>query len=174
MNQNKIIVSNSVEALFYEDENNKLLPESSAEADHLPIEALVVSDRDSDDTCDEDDDDYDDACEDKPRTLDEIYEAIKRLRKQVWYNRCYLANRQEIEEGAVKIVSHGEWYANPERQNCIVDDIWAGAQKTAKEIEDEFDEDDLIVFNGYELEMLHGKLSALRWAVGNDWDFLDT
>jgi len=26
----------------------------------------------------------------------------------------------------------------------------------------------------FELGMLNGKLSALRWVLGSDWDFLDT
>jgi hypothetical protein len=28
--------------------------------------------------------------------------------------------------------------------------------------------------SGYELGFWEGKLSALRWVLGDDWDFLDT
>ena len=32
----------------------------------------------------------------------------------------------------------------------------------------------LLPANEFESDMLHGKLSALRWVLGWEWDFLDT
>lgn len=32
----------------------------------------------------------------------------------------------------------------------------------------------LLPYPGFELGMLHGKLSALRWVLSSKWDFLDT
>lgn len=157
------IKPNSLEALFYEDSNNDLLPESSAEADQLPIEAFVVRDCDSDEPCDEDDDDYDEVCEDKPRTMDEIYEAIETLKKQIWYNR-HMNRRWQIEVGEVY----------PERQNYILDEISAGALKYAKKVEDELGKENLGPWTDFEWGMLNGRLLELRWAVGNEDLYLDT
>ncbi|MFM0089020.1 hypothetical protein PQR46_19095 [Paraburkholderia sediminicola] len=167
------------EALFYEDSNNEFLPESSAEACHLSIKALVVSDCDSDEPCDEDDDDYDDVCEDKPRTLNEIYEELSTIRKQVWYSR-HMNRRWQIEVGEVKVVSSAEWHAKkydrlkyPESQSYILEENWDAAQRSAEKVEGELGEENLGPLTDFELGMINGKLSALRWSVGNDWDFLD-
>lgn len=123
-------------------------------------------------------DEHNDPCcfEEKPRSSDEVLAAIEILRKQVWYNRCYLVLCQQIEEGEVKTVGHAEWHAlkYPDNQDYIVDDIWVSAQKAAKHVEDELGEENLVPWNDFELGMINGKLSALRWMRGDDWDQLDT
>ena len=43
-----------------------------------------------------------------------------------------------------------------------------------KRVEATYDPDDLGPYNDFEWGMLNGKLSALRWVMGDEWDFLDT
>jgi len=41
-------------------------------------------------------------------------------------------------------------------------------------IEAQFDKQSLETLDDFELGMINGKLSALRWVLGDEWDFLDT
>lgn len=125
--------------------------------------------------CDDEYEDFDDSLEPEPRTSNEMYEAAGRLRKQVWYNRHKFLEWQ-IERGEVKIVSSDEWHklGFPESQNYVVDENWDAARKRAKQVEDELGEENLGPWDDFEWGMINGKLSALRWVLGNDWDQLDT
>ena len=110
----------------------------------------------------------------EPRRLSEILEAEHLLFRQVWYNRHWNL-RSEIESGKHKVVSHKEWEKNPKRhQSMTVEDIWAGALAAAKRTEDEVGLENLGPWDDFEWGMLNGKLSALRWIMGDEWDMLDT
>jgi hypothetical protein len=52
--------------------------------------------------------------------------------------------------------------------------IIGGARKTAKQIEQRYGQQNLGPWDDFEWGMLNGKLSALRWVLGDDWDMLDT
>ena len=84
--------------------------------------------------------------------------------------------RVEIERGKHKLVSEDEWNkAKPKRhQKMTVDTVWARALEAAKKTEDEVGLDNLGPWSDFEWGMLNGKLSALRWVMGSEWDFLDT
>jgi len=91
------------------------------------------------------------------RTMEEVNDEIERLTDIIWYNR-----HQELKE----LVEEGKEEVDPQ--------IWADAQKAAKLIELKYGVDNLGPFDDFEWGMLNGKLSALRWLIGFEWDMLDT
>jgi len=105
---------------------------------------------------------------DETRGLGEILSAMDELFDKVWYNRH--CNRVcEIESGDISIVPDDtKGYGN----NIIHEGIWKGALKAAKEVEKKYN--DTGPWTDFEWGMLNGKLSALRWVLGDDWDMLDT
>lgn len=113
--------------------------------------------------------------QEEPRLLSELVEAENLLFRQVWYNR-HLNLRFSIERGKHKLVTVEEWQkASPkQRQKMTVDTIWASALTAAKKTEDEVGIENLGPWSDFEWGMLNGKLSALRWVMGSEWDFLDT
>ncbi|QCM13673.1 hypothetical protein CFBP6625_24910 (plasmid) [Agrobacterium tumefaciens] len=107
------------------------------------------------------------------RRLSEILEAEHLLFRQVWYNRHWNL-RTEIEDGTHHVVPESEYSRSPYRQDQTLDTIWAGALAAAKRTEDEVGIDNLGPWSDFEWGMINGKLSALRWVTGDDWDMLDT
>jgi len=56
----------------------------------------------------------------------------------------------------------------------IAPQIWKGALASAKKMEEKYGEENLWHESDFEWGMLNGKVSALRWILGDDWDLLDT
>ncbi len=113
--------------------------------------------------------------QDEPRLLSEMLDAENLLFRQIWYNRHWNL-RIAIERGKHKVVTEEEWEkATPKRrQKMTVDSVWNRALEAAKKTEDEVGVENLGPWSDFEWGMLNGKLSALRWVMGNEWDFLDT
>ena len=109
----------------------------------------------------------------QPRRLSEILEAEHLLFRQVWYNRHWNL-RMEIEQGEHQVVPEAEYSRDPYLPHQTVDTIWAGASAAAKKTEEEVGLENLGPWDDFEWGMLNGKLSALRWILGDDWDMLDT
>ncbi|WP_244125398.1 MULTISPECIES: PIN domain-containing protein [Burkholderia] len=111
----------------------------------------------------------------EPRKLSELLEAEHRLFKQVWYNRHWNL-RTSIERGKHKLVSSEAWEKLPpkKRINTTIDTVWEGALAAAKRTEDELGPDGIGPWSDFEWGMINGKLSAIRWMLGDDWDMLDT
>ena len=109
----------------------------------------------------------------EPRRLSEILEAENLLFQQIWYNRHWNL-RIAIEEGRHKIVPEGEYSTSPYKQDKTLDTVWEKALAAAKWTEDEVGEEKLGPWDDFEWGMLNGKLSALRWVLGDEWDMLDT
>lgn len=100
----------------------------------------------------------------------EIVEYLNEFCDRVWYNR-HLVRRYQIEEGIIKVVDEEEYnYRNSEQ---IVRYIWEGALKSAARMEALYG-DKLEPMDDFGWGMLNGKLSALRWVLGDEWDMLDT
>lgn len=53
-------------------------------------------------------------------------------------------------------------------------DIWDGALKAAAKVKKRCGVENLGSWSDFEWGMLNGKLSALRWVLGDEWDMLDT
>jgi hypothetical protein len=107
------------------------------------------------------------------RGLYEILEAEYLLFRQVWYNRHWNL-RHAIETGKHHVVPDGDYSRPPYRQNQTLDTVWAGALASAQKTEDEVGLENLGPWTDFEWGMLNGKLSALRWILGDEWDMLDT
>lgn len=113
----------------------------------------------------------------EPRGLTEILAAHETLWRQVWYNRH--KNREwEIEKGKIKLVPREKWekWEKTKGYNAkeIIDEVWKGALKAAKRTERELGKDNVGPWTDFEWGMINGKLSALRWVLGDEWDMLDT
>ena len=111
----------------------------------------------------------------EPRRLSELLEEERKLFQQVWYNRHWNL-RTSIERGKHKVVRREEWETAPpkKRHGMTVDTIWEGALAAAKRTEEELGPDNIGPWDDFEWGMLNGKLSAIRWMLGDEWDMLDT
>ncbi|MFD2024012.1 PIN domain-containing protein [Promicromonospora aerolata] len=95
----------------------------------------------------------------EPRRLDEILNAEKVFFDRVWYHRS-LQHEYRLQDAGDQ--------AELERLLAI-----AGSPR--RDVEETYTQPgDLGPYTDFELGMLNGKLSALRWVLGSEWDFLDT
>jgi hypothetical protein len=109
----------------------------------------------------------------EPRRLSEILEAENLLFRQVWYNRHWNL-RVAIEEGRHKVLPEAEYSRSPYKPDETLDTVWEQALAAAERTEEEVGADNLGPWDDFEWGMLNGKLSALRWVLGDEWDMLDT
>jgi len=110
--------------------------------------------------------------EQEPRGLTEILDAIELLFDQVWYNR-HQNRRIKVERGQIKLVEKLDRYSGAPT-SPIEKSLWRLAQAAAKKVEKERGLDALGPWDDFEWGMINGKLSALRWVLGDEWDMLDT
>jgi hypothetical protein len=82
-----------------------------------------------------------------------IMDAEDEFEQKVWWNRHYSYDLRKFTE--------------EQRKN------WHNAEKHAKEITKKYGLKELQV-STFDWGMMNGKLSALRWVLGSEWDFLDT
>jgi hypothetical protein len=95
----------------------------------------------------------------EPRRLSEIGKAIDELFDKVWWNR-HQNWLYSLESGEEQLV---------QGQKTIL----VQAKKAARRIERKYGIENL-GWDDFEWGMLNGKLSALRWVLGDEWDMLDT
>jgi len=109
----------------------------------------------------------------EPRRLAEILAAIDELFNKVWYNRHQVL-RKKIERRKTKIVEKETFPVKDHLHRPIQRDVWEGALKAAAKVEQKYGLKNLGPWDAFEWGMLNGKLSALRWVLGDEWDMLDT
>src|SRR3990172_2482468 len=87
----------------------------------------------------------------------QVLEAIEEFFDKVWYDR---------HQGVMQRHADGTDRLDPK--------LLATARKAAPRIERKDGRKKLGPWSGFEWGMLNGKLSALRWVLGDEWDMLDT
>lgn len=105
------------------------------------------------------------------RSLSEILEVQNEIEQKIWYNR-HKMREQSITQGKIKLIDKKDFHIKT-ANNTIIEDIWEGALDAAKKVENIYGEENL-EFDDFEWGMINGKLSALRWVIGDEWDNLDT
>lgn len=106
-----------------------------------------------------------------PRGITEITDMIKEFENKIWYNR-HKNLEYKIDTGEVQIIDYKDFNLQS-IQNSVVEKVWDTAKENAKKVEEKYGKENL-VFDDFEWGMINGKLSALRWILGEEWDYLDT
>jgi hypothetical protein len=109
----------------------------------------------------------------EPRRLAEIQEAMDLLFHQVWYNR-HQVMLQKITRGQTKVVEKETFPVKDHLRRPIQRDVLQMAKKAAAKVEKKYGLENLGPWDDFEWGMINGKLSALRWVLGDEWDMLDT
>lgn len=92
-----------------------------------------------------------------PRDEAEILKAEEECADRIWYDRnCLVADKL------------------PERITDAPDELVLTLVEQMQSIEDRYGLENLGPYSDFEWGLLNGKLSALRWVLGDDWDTLDT
>lgn len=89
----------------------------------------------------------------EPRSYDEIQAAEQEMFDRIWYDRSLSLEQREGTD-----VPELHRIAGPGREG----------------VEKAYGVENLGPYDDFEWGMLHGKMSALRWMLGAEWDFLDT
>lgn len=79
-----------------------------------------------------------------------------------------------VEEGRIKVVDKVTYPRRPGASETVQRDVWKGALRAARRVECRYGKKNLGPWDDFEWGMINGKLSALRWVLGDDWDMLDT
>ena len=79
-----------------------------------------------------------------------------------------------MKEGKIKIVEKETDADREGERETVQRDIWEGALAAAKRVERRYGKQNLGPWDDFEWGMINGKLSALNWVMGEDWDMLDT
>lgn len=92
------------------------------------------------------------------RTQKKILQAEEEFFDRVWYNRKLVM---------LEAIRLGRTDMPPEH-------IMDGMEKHMRTVEAKYGGEENLVYDDFEWGMVNGKLSALRWVMGDDWDMLDT
>ncbi|MFA5071381.1 MAG: hypothetical protein WC511_03385 [Candidatus Pacearchaeota archaeon] len=87
----------------------------------------------------------------------EIINELEKFEDKIWFDR-----HQLVKEG----MNSGKIKTKPK--------IWRDALKAEKKMIKKYGKKELGPLDDFEWGMLNGKLSTLRWLLGEEWDMLDT
>ena len=154
-----IEMSKDEQVAYFSTQNNKLNDNMIGIYDSIQMIVHMLEDQANNGVQELQDDSYikSDELIDKPRNLEEIAKAIEELLDKIWFDR-HLSLQYRIDSGL----------------ETVAPDIWEGALKSAQRVIEKYGEDNLGPYSDFEWGMLNGKLSALRWVLGDEWDMLDT
>jgi hypothetical protein len=81
-----------------------------------------------------------------------------------------MLSREKVKRGNIKIV---ETQVLPGGDGRLIQrNIWDAALRTAEAVEARYGSENLGPWSDFEWGMINGKLSALRWVLGDEWDML--
>jgi hypothetical protein len=106
-----------------------------------------------------------------PRRHVEISESISKLLDQVWYNRHQVWN-EKLQSGEARLIENHEERGKDPFGLRIHRSVWEGAERSARRLEQKYGPDELGPWDDFDWGMINGKLSALRWVLGEEWDSL--
>lgn len=110
----------------------------------------------------------------EPRSMSELQQAEYMYSKAVWYNR-HMNLRYQVERGEVKVVTRAEWERlGKDNNKYIIDEIFEGAKRSAEKTAADLGDEVTGPWTDFEWGMINGKLSTLRWMLGEEWDELYT
>lgn len=92
------------------------------------------------------------------RTKADILRAEEEFFDRVWYNRK-LVMLEAIRDG---------------REGMPSEDIMDAMTQGMRRCEEKYGGQEKLVYDDFEWGMVNGKLSALRWVLGEEWNMLDT
>lgn len=97
--------------------------------------------------------------EEEPPRLDQIQEAEQEMFDRIWYYRS-LQREYRLEDAA---------------DSAGIDNLRSSGGPGREKVQATYPESgQLGPYTDFELGMLHGKLSTLRWVLASNWDFLGT
>jgi hypothetical protein len=108
----------------------------------------------------------------KLRSNEEMGDAATEFCEKVWYFRCHLVMKDEIKDGELHVVKHIP--EDLDSEGFIEEGHWKSCLTAGKKVVDKYGKENLVLRSDFEWAVINGKLSALRWVMGLDWDELFT
>jgi len=109
----------------------------------------------------------------EPRKLSEILYSMEEMLDKIWYGRHGLL-AHAVATGKTQVVDAENYPSGKYDPRLVRKDIWEGARNAAIRVEQKYGAENLGPWSDFEWGMINGKLSALRWMLGDEWDMLDT
>jgi predicted nucleic acid-binding protein len=104
-----------------------------------------------------------------PRRMTEISDAEFDLNAMRWYDR-HKTRADQVRRRKIKIVDTGRGASSPFSSTEIDRYWWTRELAYAKRLEDMHGKENLGPHSDFEWGVLTGKVSALRWVMGEEWD----